>query len=570
MYYNLQKAADVLGLTTGEVNRLREQGKLRAYKDGADWKFRKEEVDKLAADMIRERSKANNDGLLTTEDDDEKTTFADSAAFDSMFDQAGDDLQISLNEQKADAASVADSAEDAFNLSLEGEDDAFELAPESDSAAPAQEEDGLTLAEEPADDGLTLAEEPADDGLTLAEEPKEEDGLILSSEDSALAEDVKASGSDSGSGLSLDGDSGLELLGGSDSGSGLNLSTSDSGLELLDEVGSSDVNLAGDGDLVLGGSGSGSGLNLNSGDSGLELMSDSDGGFELDQASEDLSLAEEDPAKEDESVFELATDTDAAVLNLDKDADSEAATELAPEESVFQLSDQTLGAASTNPSESMSSGVFSVEEKSSEATNPFVTDDGSDDADDDSDGIFGLAEEPAPAATSSGDSQSESRSIDVEEASSDAASLFTTSDDDSNSPFGAPEPASDASPFGAPDAEASPFGGLSFDKAEPGADGGFGAADFGASSSFGAAGSDEPSFSAVDTSSAPAIGGGGTAPSTQFVGKDLIFLVPCFLFLLLATIGACELCRTIWSYEQGSFDLGGPLLEAIAKMVNLM
>lgn len=556
MYYNLQKAADVLGLSTGEVNRLREQGKLRAYKDGADWKFRKEEVDKLAADMIRERSKANNDGLLSTEDDEEKTTFADSSAFDTMFEQAGNDLQISLNEQKADAASVADSAEDAFNFSLEGEDD------------------GLTLAEEPADDGLTLADEPADDGLTLAEEPKEEDGLILSSEDSALAEDVKVSGSDSGSGLSLAGDSGLELLGGSDSGSGLNLSTGDSGLELLDEVGASDVDLAG-GDLVLGGSGSGSGLNLDSGDSGLELMSDSDGGFELDQASEDLSLAEEEPSNEDGSVFELATDSDAAVLNLDKDADSEAATELAPEESVFQLSDQTLDAGSTNPSESMSSGVFSVEEKSSETTNPFVTDDGSDD--DDSDGIFGLAEDPAPAAASSGDSQSESRSIDVEEASSDAASLFTTTDDsnspfgDASSPFGVPEAAGDASPFGGSESagDASPFGGLSFDKANSGADDGFGAADFGATPTFGAVGGDEPSFSAVDTGAGPAMGG-GTAPSTQFVGKDLIFLVPCFLFLLLATIGACELCRTIWSYEQGSFDLGGPVLEAIAKMVNLM
>lgn len=565
MYYNLQKAADVLGLSTGEVNRLREQGKLRAYKDGADWKFRKEEVDKLAADMIRERSKANNDGLLSTEDDDEKTTFADSAAFDTMFDQAGEDLQVSLNEQKADAASVADAAEDAFNLSLDDEDSAFELSSESESAESAQEDGGLTLAEEPADDGLTLAEEPADGGLTLAEEPKEEDGLILSSEDSALAEDVKGSGSDSGSGLSLDGDSGLELLGSSDSGSGLNLSTSDSGLELLDEVGSSDVDLAG-GDLVLGGSGSG--LNLNSGDSGLELMSDSDGGFELDQASEELTLAEEEPAKEDDSVFELASDNDAAVLNLDKDADSEAATELAPEESVFQLSDQTLDAASTNPSESMSSGVFSVEEKSSEATNPFVTDDGSDD-EEDSDGIFGLAEDPAPVASSSGDSQSESRSIDVEEASSDAASLFTTSDGDANSPFGA-DP---SSPFGVPEAAdaGSPFGGLSFDKEDnSGADGGFGAADFGASPTFGATGGDEPSFNAVDTGAAPAVGGGATAPSTQFVGKDLIFLVPCFLFLLLATIGACELCRTIWSYEQGSFDLGGPLLEAIAKMVNLM
>ena len=561
MYYNLQKAADVLGLTTGEVNRLREQGKLRAYKDGADWKFRKEEVDKLAVGMIRERSKANNDGLLSAEDDEEKTAFADSAAFDTMFDQAGDELQVSLNEQKADVASVVDSAEEAFNLTLAEEpaDGALNLEKE-----PA--DDGLTLAEEPADGGLTLAEEPADGGLSLAkEDEKEEDGLILSSEDSALAEDVKPSGSSSGSGLSLDGDSGLELLGGSDSGSGLNLSTSDSGLELLDEVGSSNVDLTGD-DLVIGGSGSG--LNLNSGDSGLELMSDSDGGFELDQASEDLSLA-----KEDESVFELATDNDAAVLNLDKDADSEAATELAPEESVFQLSDQTVDSSSTNPSESMSSAVFSVEGKSSEATNPFVTDDGSGASDDeDSNGIFGLAEEPTPASTSSGDSQSESRSIDVEEASSDAASLFTKNDGETASPFGAPEAETESSPFGGfeMEADSSPFGGLNLEKSGSGMDGDFGTSDFGASSSFASVGGDEPSFNGVDTGASSAVGGGATVPSTQFVGKDLIFLVPCLLFLILATIGACELCRTIWSYEEGSFDLGGPLLEAIAKMVNLM
>ena len=51
MYYNLAKTAELLGLNTGDVNRLREQGKLRAFKDGADWKFRKEEVEQYLTKM---------------------------------------------------------------------------------------------------------------------------------------------------------------------------------------------------------------------------------------------------------------------------------------------------------------------------------------------------------------------------------------------------------------------------------------------------------------------------------------------------------------------------------------
>ena len=72
---------------------------------------------------------------------------------------------------------------------------------------------------------------------------------------------------------------------------------------------------------------------------------------------------------------------------------------------------------------------------------------------------------------------------------------------------------------------------------------------------------------ALEETAAPVASG---VSSMQFTGKDLIFLVPCLIFLLLATIGALELCRTIWSYQEGTFDLGGPLLEAIAKMVKLM
>ncbi|MBQ8285633.1 MAG: hypothetical protein IJZ10_04965, partial [Thermoguttaceae bacterium] len=87
------------------------------------------------------------------------------------------------------------------------------------------------------------------------------------------------------------------------------------------------------------------------------------------------------------------------------------------------------------------------------------------------------------------------------------------------------------------------FGGGSFD-ATPAGDSGFGA----------------------DAEAAPVA---ARAPETTYTGKDFLFLVPCLLFVLLATIGAYELCRTIWSYEEASFDITGPVLDMIANMVGL-
>ena len=509
MYYNLAKTAELLGLQTGDVNRLREQGKLRAFKDGADWKFRKEEVEQYLTKMIKERSSENGgDGLLASDDD--KTDFSvDSSAFDAMFDQAGDDLEASAG----DVVSVAEEA-------------------------PAESDD-LQLA--PADDDLQLA--PADDDLKLESDEAPEDALVkegdspLTSEDSALAEDLAA----------ID----LASASGSGSGDGLSLG-SDSGLSLLDDVGGSNIDLAGDGDdMILGGStgsGSGDGMSLGS-DSGLSLMDEADGGFELDAAVSEQGGLDPAPKKDDEddSIFALAGEDASGpqILNLDQNADSEAPTELAAEESVFELSSQTTDAPQS--SESMSSSVFMTEDAPSETANPFLTDDS---AEDDG-GIFGLAgESETPAAP--GADESASNSIDVlDEASAESTTDPFMSDESTDSPFGDP---SSGVPF-TPSSDSSPFGG-----------------DFGSSSDFGEASgfADSSDFSGAtftETDSAPAASG---ISSMQFTGKDLIFLVPCLIFLLLATIGALELCRTIWSYQEGTFDIGGPLLEAIAKMVKLM
>lgn len=513
MYYNLAKTAEILGLQTGEVNRLREQGKIRAFKDGADWKFRKEEVEAYLTKMIKERSGDAKDSLLASGDeDDEKTTFAaDSAAFDTMFDQAGEDLEIS--------AKVDDLVKATDDLGLAPEEDDLVLTPE-EPAAPAQES------------GLVLSKE-GDTPLT--------------SEDSALAEDPGAVDLASGSG--------------SGSGDGMNLDNNDSGLSLLDDLGGSNVDLAGD-DLVLGGSsgsgsGSGDGMNLNNNDSGLSLLGGSDGDFELDAAvseQSELKLAEEEK-EDDGGIFALAEEPAVPqILNLDGAANSEAPTELAADESLFELSTETTDVPES--SESMSSSVFTVQEPSGDSSNPFLADD---ESSEDESGVFGLASDAEPIPPASGDSAS-------------AGSPFL-SDESSDTPFGAAE---DASPFmDASDNVAfnEPSSGMAVD---PSMDGsgfdGFGGDAFGggspADSVFGDSSSDlgdVPTFGDAETMPI-----GSSVSSTQYTGKDLIFLVPCLICLILATVGALELCRTIWSYQEGTFDLGGPLLETIAKLVKLM
>lgn len=46
-FISLEDAAEKLGVAKDRLNQLREAGELRAYRDGASWKFRTEEIDKL-------------------------------------------------------------------------------------------------------------------------------------------------------------------------------------------------------------------------------------------------------------------------------------------------------------------------------------------------------------------------------------------------------------------------------------------------------------------------------------------------------------------------------------------
>ncbi len=515
-YYTLEEAANVLNLAPGEVNRLREQGVLRGYKDGSTWKFMKDHINAYLADSIKKSSSANSN-LLSGEGDEEGPTMlaADSADFDAMFDRAADNAdqigadQIGADRISADQISVK---EDALSLTKNEEVDELALAPEEGDL-------DLVLAEETeekpsvVDDELALAPEEGDDDLLLV---KEDDSSSLVDEASALAEDEPGAEVESSSAVDLAGET-------SSSDDDLLHLGSDSGLSLLDEVDveGSNVSLGDEeGELVLGGSGSGSGSGLNLGsDSGLELLGDSDGDFSLDD--DVAAVAEEEDG---DGIFELAPEAteDAPVLNLEQKTDADAPTELAgSDEGIFELAEEVGQVSSEESLTDVGTPQFLDLEDS--ATNPFLTE-----VDDSS-----IMQTSNPFETD--DSSLEDKD--------NPFGSFGESDDASASPFGA-----------APDMPAeSTSAGLSFEETD--SNEAFGSSDFGAP---------------VDSSEPVASVSRAPIASTNYTGKDLIFLVPCLIFLILATIGAYELCRTIWSYQEGSFDLTGPVLETIAKMVKLI
>ena len=519
MYYTLEKTAEILEVSPGDVNRLREQGKLRAFKDGSNWKFRKEDVEKYLTDLIRERSKpakpateAAND-LINDSDDDTPTMLGDSFD-DALFDVADSLGETPAQEYQISASETTDDNTD-FNLSDDAPaaESGLELAKDEtdfnlSDGAPAAES-GLELAKDDTDfnlsDGaeLSLAKEETDfnlvdDGLTLA---KDETDFNLEGDDLKLVDEAQAPV--------------VELA---DDELHLN---SGSGLALADD---GEIDLGGD-DLILSGSGSGSGLNLGS-ESGLSLL-DAD-------ADEDFVLA---PAEEEEpTTYGLAEETDASniVLNLSKDGDEEAPTVLGDLE----------------------------------------------------DGGYKLAEEPeepqlpeAAEATDSTDEQTE------------GSSLFFTTDDDEDSEI-------DLNKTGGVDLsksegiDLSKSDDVSLDGFDPDSLGGMDWDSTGGSGLPGAVAggfdgeSNSLELEAIDSED---LGGSldlpdedmqigtdmpadeiGAARPTGYNGKDFAFLVPCLIFVLLAAMGAYELCRTIWSYENGSFDIGGPILDFIAKTFKLI
>jgi len=91
-FIDLSEAASQLGIGQDQLTQLREQGKLRGYRDGASWKFRVDEIEKLVAEGLQEASQhVGSDKPLNVDVGDLGIVSDDDpAASDLSLDELGD------------------------------------------------------------------------------------------------------------------------------------------------------------------------------------------------------------------------------------------------------------------------------------------------------------------------------------------------------------------------------------------------------------------------------------------------------------------------------------------------
>jgi len=340
-FFELDDASTWLGITPEKLVEMRSNGDIHGYRDGGSWKFKSEEIDRVAAELA--------DGGSSSADDD-------MFSFDSAIDDIGESPKedsILVSEQE-----LGDSAESTSSTIIGklGEEE------DPDSDLMLSDDSDLQLGDEVGSDS------PSDvasisSGLGSAVELEEEASILgsslkLSPEDSDIESDVAlVPGTSVDSDVSLVPDPGSSGILAADSGLGSELElASGTGGDTgnLPELGSdssssgdmelgSELALSDDDDMVLGGSDTGSDLALGAGDSGISLGSPSDSGLSLEadsgislQSATDSGLSLEEDSVEfgGSSISSLELPEDEELVSLD-DAEEIAPVQKDPE---FMLS----------------------------------------------------------------------------------------------------------------------------------------------------------------------------------------------------------------------------------------
>lgn len=275
-FLELNDAAKQLGVTPDELMEMRQRGEIHGYRDGASWKFKPEEVERVKGEMS-----ASN-------------------ASDSAYDLAFDHLMPG-----APAEDEPSSELDSVSI-LVSDESLGQSPPTSSSTIIGKKKNG----EKAADSDIKLADErSAGSGLGLLADGGSSD-LKLAGDSGVLGgQEAQLKSPDAGGTgelqLAADGPPGI----GSDA------------LSVENELDLGDGNLAlgeDSDDLVLGGSGVGSDVSLDPGGSGINLSKPSDSGLSLEEPLElGGSQVESLELPEDEDMVALgdvASDPDQATM----------------------------------------------------------------------------------------------------------------------------------------------------------------------------------------------------------------------------------------------------------------
>jgi excisionase family DNA binding protein len=191
-YYTVEKTAEVLGITPEEVRAMRERHELYGFRDGSNWKFKVEDIEKFA------RGRTDEEG----DNEDGDVLLSELALGESGTGRSGTILP--MDEELLNPHSDIKSAK-------------------KPAAKPKPAEDDLTLAVD--DDEFSLA----DSTIGKGKDPGKSE--VVGDEELVLG------GSGSGSDITMGGDSGINLLDPADSGLSLEapiqlMSGGDDSLEL--------------------------------------------------------------------------------------------------------------------------------------------------------------------------------------------------------------------------------------------------------------------------------------------------------------------------------------------------
>lgn len=197
-YYNSSEAAEVLGVSTDDIREMIDRREIHGYRDGADWKFKAEDIERVA----RERGSGEAFTPSHPSDSSEMGDVLLSEAELGGSDPSGSGTVIGMHGEGEAGFGESD-------LVLAGSDIGPAAATPDKAAPKSPDELDMTL-----DEGFSLEE-----GGALGSSPTSP----VSGADSAVDiagsdDDIVLGGSGSGSDITLGGDSGISLVDPADSG----------------------------------------------------------------------------------------------------------------------------------------------------------------------------------------------------------------------------------------------------------------------------------------------------------------------------------------------------------------
>jgi hypothetical protein len=333
-FIELADAAKMLGVSEDELNNMRLKGEIHAMRDGSSWKFKTDELERVADELGVSpggaAAGAGDEDLLDVGDlamdDDSPTEIGGGDAMDDLLGGQESDLDLSLGDEQGDidpsaktGVRISDDDED-LDLDVAGESD-IDLASSDVALVPDKAGDQVDLVADSSPEAVGGTDVNMDDQGTGTGDLEFEGSDLSLGSDVSIGEDEEIALGDDEDDLtigadeeiSLDDDdelvlqTGSDITGGGAGDTGINLgSPSDSGLNLeeepLDLAGSSvsSLELPEDDDLI-----------------DLEDLDEGAGGI---QADEDFQLAPSGEQLDDEE------DSGSQVIALE---DSEAFAEVA-------------------------------------------------------------------------------------------------------------------------------------------------------------------------------------------------------------------------------------------------